>query len=64
MGLFKCGGLGGLEKLIFTYLFGGGQNEYRGEAEGKADSLLSKQPDVELNPRTLVSWPEAKKTHL
>ena len=29
-------------------------------AEGEADSLLSREPDIGLYPRTLGSWPEAK----
>ena len=30
------------------------------EAEEEADSLLNKEPDVGLDPRTLESWPEPK----
>ena len=29
-----------------------------GGSEGEADSSLSKEPDVRLDPRTLGSWPE------
>ena len=32
----------------------------RETAEGEADSLLSGEPDVGLNPRTLRSWSELK----
>jgi len=28
--------------------------------EGEADSLMSREPDAGLNPRTLRSWPELK----
>ena len=31
-----------------------------GQAEGEADSLLSKEPDVGLDSRNLGSWPEPK----
>ena len=31
-----------------------------GEGEGEADSLLSREADVELDPRTLGSRPEPK----
>jgi len=30
------------------------------EGEGEADSPLSREPDVGLDPRTLGSWPEPK----
>ena len=30
------------------------------ESEGEADSLLSREPDAGLNPKTLGSWPELK----
>ena len=30
------------------------------EAKGEADSSLSREPDVGLDPRTLRSWPEQK----
>jgi len=30
----------------------------RAEGEGEADSLLSREPEVELDPRTLRSGPE------
>ena len=30
------------------------------EGEGEANSLLSREPNVGLNPRTLGSWPESK----
>ena len=30
----------------------------RGQGEGEADSLLSREPDMGLDPRTLGSWPE------
>ena len=32
----------------------------RGGGEGEADSSLSTEPDVGLDPRTLGSWPELK----
>ena len=36
------------------YLFGRGKMSWGGgmEREGEADSLLSREPDVRLNPRT------------
>ena len=51
-------------KILFIYLrewaserawAGGGA-----EGEGEADSLLSREPSVGLNPRTLGPWPELK----
>jgi len=55
-----------MQKFLFSlrfYLFerksthaGARQHEQRkGEAEGEADSPLSRQPDMGLNPRTLGS---------
>ena len=32
----------------------------KAEAEGEADSLLSRMPKAELDPRILGSWPELK----
>ena len=32
----------------------------RAEGEGEADSLLSRESYMGLNPRTLRSWPEPK----
>ena len=34
------------------------QGEWRAEKEGEADSLLSRKPDVGLDPRAPGSWPE------
>ena len=54
-------------KILFIYLFVRERERVlcpykQGEqqAEGEADSLLSKEPDAGLNPRTLGSWPELK----
>jgi len=47
----------------FIYLTQRGERERAqagGEAEGEAGSLLSKEPDVGLDPRTLGSRPEPK----
>ena len=35
-----------------------------GRVREEADFLLSREPDVGLNPRTLGSCPEPKDTHL
>ena len=32
----------------------------QGKGEGEADSLLNREPDVDLDPRTLGPWPEPK----
>ena len=45
----------------FTYLFDGGRGEKENtQADGPADSQLSREPEVGLDPRTLGSWPEPK----
>ena len=53
-------------KKDFIYLFNtdrkGERTQVGGaaEGEGEADSPLSKEPDVGLDPRTLRLWPELK----
>ena len=47
-------------KISFLYLTEHKQGELQAEGEGEAGSLLSKDPDVGLNPRTLGSRPELK----
>ena len=36
------------------------QGEWQAEGEEEAGCLLSREPDMGLNPRTLKSWPELK----
>ena len=40
----------------------GALREGRTEGEGEADSPLSREPDMRLDPRTLSSWPEPRQT--
>ena len=49
-------------KIIYLFIYQRqwAQAEWQAEAEGEAGSLLSKEPDVGLDPRTLGSWPELK----
>ena len=47
----------------FIYLFDRERENKQGvavEGEGEADSLLSRESNVRLNPRTLRSWPDMK----
>ena len=47
-------------KDSFIYLTQWEHKQREKQAEGEADSLLSREPDVGLDPRTLQSWPELK----
>lgn len=47
-----------LNKDVFIYLREKENTE--DEGKGEADFPLSREPDAELNPRTLGSWPEPK----
>ena len=59
-----------LFKRYFTHLFGKGrervrernykQGEWEAKGEGEADSSLSREPKVGLDPRTPRSFPEQK----
>ena len=43
-------------KILFIYLSGRGEKQ----AEGEASFLLSREPEVGLDPRTPGLWPELK----
>ena len=45
---------------IYLFIWRHKQGEQQAEAEGEADSPLSWEPDVGLDPRTPGSWPEPK----
>ena len=46
------------KEILFIYLREG--ESTKGEWEGKADSLWSREPDARLGPRTLKSWSHLK----
>jgi len=48
------------EAQNILFFFNLGEQEWRGEAEGEADSPLSREPNTGLDPRTLGSQPELK----
>ena len=61
--LVLCGDFHFLLKILFVYL----REQKRAwagvrgrESEEEADSSLSREPDMGLNPRTLRAWPELK----
>ena len=48
------------KKILFIYLIERVQARGAADGEEEAGSPLSREPNTELNPRTLGSWPELK----